>query len=144
MPSYCIFRIVNILLAAACFSGALNMASKHQDSGQRRTRPRLVSFAKRDDGSVSLEFALLGPVFFILAFGVIEIALISLGATGVKAGLSDIGREIRTGRAQCVTEQQVVDTVCRFSLVGYCSTALDVEQSVVSNGATNSVADELP
>lgn len=111
---------------------------------ERRRRSRL-SFFRKKDGSVSIEFVVLAPIFFTLAFGVIEIALISLGTTGVRAGLSDVGRQIRTGQAQCLNEQQVAESVCQFALVAYCTTDMEVEQSVIGDGVSTSVdsIDEL-
>lgn len=111
----------------------------NKKAGKRAQKRSFWSFIRKRDGSITIEFALLGPLFFVMAFGVIEIALISLGNTSVRAGLSDISRDIRTGRAQCVSDQDVVEAVCRFSLVSYCQSDMRIEQSVIGAGGANSV-----
>ncbi|MEL6977129.1 MAG: TadE/TadG family type IV pilus assembly protein [Pseudomonadota bacterium] len=98
------------------------------------------AFVRRKDGSVAIEYVVLAPLFFVMALGAIEVALINIGVTGVRAGMSDIGRDIRTGEAQCLTEVEIVEAACRYSLVPYCSSDMSVEQSVVSGGATTTVA----
>ncbi len=70
-------------------------------SGLRR---RLIASAKRfggaDKGSVAVELALVATPFFMLLFGVIELALIFLVSSSLENAAAQAARTIRTGQLQ--------------------------------------------
>lgn len=63
-------------------------------------RRKFDAFVKNNEGIVAVEFALVAAPFFILLFGLIEIALIFLMSTTLDYGVSQASREIRTGALQ--------------------------------------------
>lgn len=92
-------------------------------------------YSRREDGSISIEFAFLGPIFMILMFGVLELALISLSVSGVKAGLNDVGRVIRVGQGQDLNDAEVTQIVCRAALISSCSDSVEIERQRFAAGA---------
>lgn len=96
---------------------------------------RLQGLRRREDGSVSVEFVVLGPVFLLLLFGVLELAVISMSVTGLRVGLEDVGRAIRTGQAQCVSDVEVAQVVCASAFSSACQADLDIVRERFAVGA---------
>lgn len=71
-------------------------------------------FARARRGSAAVEFALVLMPFFLLTFGLAEIAMIGFAQTSLDFGVSEVSRQIRTGRAQMggVTEAQIKTQLC--------------------------------
>lgn len=66
-----------------------------------RARMRAIRrFGRSRRGSAAVEFALVAVPFFLLTIGLAEIALIGFAQTSLNFGISNVSREIRTGRAQ--------------------------------------------
>lgn len=57
-------------------------------------------FLRQDDGSVAVEFALLGLPFFLLIVGLIEISLFFASGVAVEGAANASARILRTGQAQ--------------------------------------------
>ena len=102
-------------------------------TAQVRRKGRL--FGRREDGSVAIEYVVLGPIYMMLLLGIFEIAAISMSMTSVRVGLDNVGRLVRTGQAQCVSDDDVKEIVCRNSIGTSCESSFSVERSVYSSGA---------
>jgi Flp pilus assembly protein TadG len=63
-------------------------------------RTRAARFAQARGGAAAVEFALMAVPFFLLLFGVIELALIFLLSTTMDNAAGEVGRRIRTGELQ--------------------------------------------
>jgi Flp pilus assembly protein TadG len=57
-------------------------------------------FARRQDGSAAVEFALVATPFLALLFAIIESALVFFAGQSLEAAASESGRQIMTGQAQ--------------------------------------------
>jgi Flp pilus assembly protein TadG len=77
-------------------------------------RKALRRFGKSRKGSAAIEFALVVIPFFLLTFGLVEIAMIGLAQTSLNFAVSETARQIRTGQAQLngVTEEEINALLC--------------------------------
>lgn len=57
-------------------------------------------FRRDRDGNAAVEFALLALPFFVLTFGLAEVALIGFAQTSLDYAVAETSRNIRTGQAQ--------------------------------------------
>ena len=71
-------------------------------------------FARARRGSAAVEFALVLMPFFLLTFGLAEVAMVGLAQTSLDFAVSETARQIRTGRAQMggTTEAQIRAQLC--------------------------------
>ena len=71
-------------------------------------------FARARRGSAAVEFALVLMPFFLLTFGLAEVAMIGFAQTSLDFAVSETTRQIRTGQAQSggVTEGQIRNQLC--------------------------------
>lgn len=71
-------------------------------------------FARARRGSAAVEFALVLMPFFLLTFGLAEVAMIGFAQTSLDFAVSETARQIRTGQAQTngVTEAQIRTQLC--------------------------------
>jgi Flp pilus assembly protein TadG len=60
----------------------------------------LRRFARARNGAAALEFALVAVPFFLLIIGLAEVSMIGFAQTSLNFAVSDVARDIRTGRAQ--------------------------------------------
>ena len=100
----------------------------------RRAGRRLRGFRRAKDGSVAIEYVFLGPVFFLLMFGILEIALISMSVTGLKVGLDDVSRTIRVGDGQCLTDANVETILCNSALIPACASSVSITRQRFDSG----------
>ena len=102
-------------------------------SRQRRgsaTRSLLRRLCKARRGAVMVEFALLMLPFFILLFGVFEVALLIWGGLELDNATADAARLVRTGQAQAAgyDAADLRQAVCsRVSLLFECNSRLRVD-----------------
>ena len=75
---------------------------------------RLRRFARREDGSAAVEFALVATPFFALLFAIIETALVFFAGQALESASADSARLILTGQAQSqgLTASTFKDAVC--------------------------------
>ncbi len=59
-----------------------------------------VRFGRAESGATAVEFGLLALPFFVLTFGLAEIAMIGFAQTSLDYAVSETSRLIRTGQAQ--------------------------------------------
>lgn len=71
-------------------------------------------FARARRGSAAVEFALVLMPFFLLTFGLAEVAMIGFAQTSLDFAVSETARQIRTGQAQNngVSESQIRTQLC--------------------------------
>lgn len=71
-------------------------------------------FARARRGSAAVEFALVLMPFFLLTFGMAEVAMIGFAQTSLDFAVNETARQIRTGQAQSggVTETQIKAQLC--------------------------------
>lgn len=71
-------------------------------------------FARARRGSAAVEFAFVLMPFFLLTFGLAEVAMIGFAQTSLDFAVSETARQIRTGQAQLggVTEGQIKNQLC--------------------------------
>ena len=83
-------------------------------SSWRRLRRAARRFKRASEGSAAVEFGLVAVPFFMLIFGMAEVAMLGLGQTSLNYAVAEAGREIRTGEAQRdgVMETEFVQMVC--------------------------------
>ncbi len=74
----------------------------------------LSKFRHSNSGSAGVEFALIAPAFFLLAFAILETGMIFFGSMALENGVRVAGRLIRTGQAQNLnmTQDQFRTQVC--------------------------------
>ncbi len=78
-------------------------------------RGRAGRFARARGGAAAVEFALMAVPFFLLLFGVIELALIFLLSTTLDNASGEVARRIRTGELQTqggATPQAFKTAIC--------------------------------
>lgn len=74
----------------------------------------LRRFARARGGSTIVEFAMVVLPFFLLTFGLAEVAMIGFAQTSLNFAVSDVSRQVRTGQAQMggVTEAEIRTMLC--------------------------------
>ncbi|MCZ0736033.1 TadE/TadG family type IV pilus assembly protein [Phreatobacter sp. AB_2022a] len=104
-------------------------------------RPRIVKrFGRMADGSTTVEFALIAMPFFVLLFGLVEIALTFFASQLLETATADAARQILTGRAQAASFDRAAfaNAVCgNFKVLLDCSGVVVDVQKVASFDAAN-------
>lgn len=74
----------------------------------------LRRFRRSEDGSTAIEFGLVAVPFFMLTFGVAEVAMLGLAQTSLDFAVSNVARTIRTGEAQTAgaTGVDIQEDIC--------------------------------
>jgi len=93
------------------------------DRVRRRARSAAARFASDRSGAAALEFALVATPFFMLLFGILEIALIFFASAVIEDGVAEAAREIRTGAVQTTgqSEEDFRAMICqRINTVADC------------------------
>lgn len=67
---------------------------------RERAGAAVLGFTKDRSGAAAVEFALIATPFFMLLFGILEIALIFFASAVIEDGVAEAAREIRTGQIQ--------------------------------------------
>lgn len=92
-------------------------------------------FRSDDSGVTAVEFALVAPLFFLLLFSIIEVALMSFSNSTLHTGLAGAARLVRTGQAQCLTDEQFIEAICENAgFAPNCSSRTEVERRVFTAG----------
>lgn len=91
-------------------------------------RGLLGRFVRGRKGTAALEFVLLGPVYFLMFFAIIELALISFAATTLKAGVAEASRMVRVGKAQCFKDEEAREAICGGAFLNQCANRLTVDR----------------
>ncbi len=98
------------------------------------------AFRRDREGVTLIEFAYIAPIFFLVLFSIIEIALISFSTSTFRTGLAYASRLVRTGDAQCLSDADFIEAICsRTTLAPSCATRTEVEREVYPSGFTTDV-----
>jgi Flp pilus assembly protein TadG len=103
-------------------------------------------FAPARRGSAAVEFALVVLPFFLLTFGLAEVAMIGFAQTSLNFAVSEVARQIRTGQAQLggVTESEIKTQLCselnNFIVMSCDGLYLDVNRFDSFTNASSGVA----
>lgn len=71
----------------------------------------------REDGTASVEFVIMLPVFMVLVFSAVEAGMMQLRYVMMERGLDLTVRELRLGQIHNPTQDKVKAEICRLSLV---------------------------
>lgn len=97
-------------------------------------RRPLRAFRRHEDGVAAIEYVVLAPFYLTMMMGVFELMAISMSLTSMKVGLDDVGRSIRTGQQQCLTDADVRRIVCQSAMISACSDQLEITRGRFSGG----------
>lgn len=109
---------------------------------------RCGDFAGDRKGATAVEFALIAVPFFILIFGLIELAILFLFSTTLDYGMAEASRRIRTGELQTQGEVDAGDfkeLVCGnlFGLMD-CENNLEIDVRVFASFSASSEGVDSP
>lgn len=103
--------------------------------------------ARRNSGTVALEFAIIAPVFFALMFAIIETGLVFFAQGVLENGTITTARLIRTGQAQSqgMSQSQFRTQLCnQISMLLSCSTSkLQVDVRSYTNFSSTAFANPI-
>lgn len=98
-----------------------------------RFRQRMKRFLRREDGSATIEFVILFPVFMILFVSSFELGTIMLRQTMLDRSIDMTVRQIRIGAVTNVDHDTIKDMICdRTAFLANCQTELKLEMQVVN------------
>ncbi|WP_018998246.1 TadE/TadG family type IV pilus assembly protein [Hirschia maritima] len=113
----------------------------------RLWKRKLNKFLRNTKGAVAVEFALIAAPFFILLFGLIEIALLFMMTTTLDYGVTQASRQIRTGQIQAGSglKKEFSDLVCGnlFNLLD-CGSKLHIDVQRYNDFVASDAGDGLP
>ena len=92
-----------------------NFRQRVRNGVQRRYAGRLLRrFARQQDGSAAVEFALVAAPFLALLFAIFETALVFFSGQALETAVADASRLIMTGQAQTqgMSQTDFKDAVC--------------------------------
>ncbi|MEN6541196.1 TadE/TadG family type IV pilus assembly protein [Parvibaculum sp.] len=96
----------------------------------------LRRFARANQASVAVEFALTAIPFFMVLFAIIEGGIVFFTTATLDNAVNDVGRLIRTGQAQTgnMTTAQLVEKICgEVVFVSNCTTNLKIDVRTYSS-----------
>ena len=93
-----------------------------------RIRTHLVNLLRKEDGSASVEFVIVFPVFLALMIMSLELSIITLRQTMLERGLDIAVRDIRLGTGGEADHDVIKETICDNALIlNDCSSSLKLE-----------------
>lgn len=84
----------------------------------QRARYVMRRFARRQDGSAAVEFALVAAPFLALLFAIVETALVFFASQSLEAAAAESGRQIMTGQAVGFSQGDFKNKVCSYLASG--------------------------
>lgn len=99
---------------------------------------RLRRFGRRDEGSVTVEFAILFPAFIMILLSGVEQGMITLQHAMLERGLDLAVRDIRLGTGTAPQHDEIKHEICQYAgVLRNCETTLRLEMVQVDlrNGA---------
>jgi len=73
---------------------------------------KVLNFVRHEDGATAIEFAILALPFFVLLFGILELAVVFFIQSNVQNAAFEIARQVRTGEFTG-SENQLKNGLCR-------------------------------
>jgi Flp pilus assembly protein TadG len=96
-----------------------------------RLRSRAKTYLRNGEGSAAIEFGLLAIPFFMLIFGILELAIILFLNATMTHAVGEAGRQIRVGNFQACggdRAEEFKKLICeKMSTLGRCSERLSVD-----------------
>lgn len=114
----------------------------------KRSRIRLLksikNFNRNDDGSMIIEFGVIGVPFFLLLFAVLEVSMVFFAEVNITHATGDTARKVRTLQAEINTIEAFKNDVCsQVVFIPQCNSKLKVEVRVFDNFSTIDSTDPL-
>lgn len=79
---------------------------------RRRLSNLIKKFVREKQGVSAIEFAVVGPVFFILILGLIEFGLLFVHKTMLTHSVQETAKTVQIGQAQCYSPVQFKREIC--------------------------------
>ncbi|WP_306005293.1 TadE/TadG family type IV pilus assembly protein [Aquicoccus porphyridii] len=100
-------------------------------------RPRVTQRARRwlrrEDGSATIEFAILFPVFIMIFLSSVELGMITLRHAMLERGMDMAVRNIRLGTGTAPQHDEIKAEICEFAgVIPGCATTLRLEMVPVN------------
>jgi len=93
-----------------------------------RLRRCFFRFRRQEDGTATIEFALLVPLFLMVLVAGVEVGVLSARHTMMERGMEQTMRALRLGRLHPVTLATLRESVCRHTaIVRDCEASLLIE-----------------
>ncbi len=103
----------------------------------RRLHARARTYLRNGEGSAAIEFGLLAIPFFMLIFGILELAIILFLNASMTHAVGEAGRQIRVGNFQACSgdkAEKFKELVCsNMASIGRCADRLRVDVETGSN-----------
>lgn len=97
-----------------------------------RLRRLLQRFRKSEDGSATVEFVIIFPLFMFLFVSCFELGTVMLRQTMLDRGIDMAVRQVRIGAVPNVTHDILKDMICdRAAILPNCNTELKLEMRVI-------------
>ena len=97
-----------------------------------RLKRLLRRFRKSEDGSATVEFVIIFPIFMFLFASCFELGTIMLRQTMLDRGIDMTVRQVRLGVVPIVTHDTLKDMICdRAAILPNCNTQLKLEMRVI-------------
>jgi hypothetical protein len=102
----------------------------------RALAKRLRRFRRRDDGTATIEFVILFPVFMVLTVSAVEMGILTLRQVMLERGIDITVRALRIGTMSNPTFGQVKQAICANALIiPNCVNVLHLELTPISTSA---------
>ena len=99
---------------------------------------RVKRFQSANEGATAIEFAFLAIPFFMLLFGILELAIIFFISSTLSHAVGEAGRLIRVGSFQSCGQAAFKEAVCsRMNAIGSCDKNLRLD--VVSDASFSNI-----
>lgn len=98
-----------------------------------RIRQRARRWLRREDGSATVEFAILFPAFIMIFLSSVELGMITLRHAMLERGMDMAVRNIRLGTGTAPQHDQIKAEICEFAgVIPGCKTTLRLEMVPVN------------
>ena len=86
------------------------------------------TFRSREDGNVTVEFAIVVPLFMMILMSTVELGLITIKQSMLERALDLTVRDLRLGTGAAQQHDDIRDTICaRSGFIDNCNTSLRLE-----------------
>ena len=94
----------------------------------RHMHTALTRFRRQDDGSATLEFAIIIPAFLMILMSTVELGLVNIRQSLLERALDQTVRELRLSTGEPAQHDAIRDRVCDLSgFIENCATSLRLE-----------------
>ena len=96
-----------------------------------RLKRATKKLAHKEDGSVAVEFGFVGIPFFLLVFGILEVAMVFYSEVNLMHATNDTARKIRTLQTEIASIEEFTTDVCsKVYFIPNCNAKLKAEVQV--------------